>query len=104
MIVNKGFLKAILILLNVFYSIYFDYRVFRIFRIREQFPKAIKDESFWFLLLILLIIFNFIFEKRILKYQKTKISIILLCVNFLIILPIIYFTINELIIEGFYIL
>ncbi|SHK64023.1 hypothetical protein SAMN05444371_3116 [Epilithonimonas mollis] len=98
---NKGFQKVILILLNVFYSIYFDYRVFKTFRVREEFPKAIKDESFWFLLLILLIIFNFIFEKQILKHTKRKVSIILLFVNLIIILPIIYFTINELIIKGF---
>jgi len=101
MITNKVFLKVILISLNVIYSIYFDYRVFRTFKIREQFPKAVKDESFWFLVLILLIIFNFIFEKQFLEHTKRKISIILLFVNFIIVLPIIYFTINELIIEGF---
>jgi hypothetical protein len=94
-------LKIGLILFNIFYSFYFDYRVFKTFRVREEFPTAVKDESFWFLVLILLIIFNFIFEKQFLKHTKRKMSIILLFVNFIIVLPIIYFTINELIIEGF---
>lgn len=89
------FLKIGLILINIFFSIYFDYRVFKTFKFEEEFPKAVKAESFWFLLLILLIIFNFTFEKRILKYQKTKISVILLCINFLIILPILLLTIND---------
>ena len=89
-------LKISLIFINIFFSLFINYQVDRTFRIKEAFPTAVEVEKFWFLFLFGLMIFNFIYEKKILKHRKYKLAFILLLVDFLIILPIMYFTINEL--------
>ena len=44
---------------------------------------------------LVLIILNFRFEKKIFKHQNYYLSLSLIFVDFLILLPIIFFTINE---------
>ena len=92
---NLG-LKISLIALNLSYSIFISYRVDQTFRRTEKFPEAMVAEKFLFLILLILILFNFIFEKRILKNKKYQISFTLLILDFIMISPILYFTINEL--------
>jgi EamA domain-containing membrane protein RarD len=93
---KRKFLKTGLILCNLMYSFYVNYRVFKTFKIRESFPKAVETEKLWLFSLIALMIFNFIFEKKELLSNNYKLSILLVCLDLLVSLPLIFFTINEL--------
>ncbi len=88
-------MKTAWIFLNISLAIMINYKVLAVFKIIESFPKAVVSEQFWIYLLIFLIILNFIFEKQILKRQNYFLSLTLLVIDFLILSPIIFFTINE---------
>lgn len=88
-------MKIGLIFINIFLVIFINYKVFAVFKVIESFPKAFFAEQFWIYLLLILIILNFRFEKKIFKHQNYYLSLSLIFVDFLILLPIIFFTINE---------
>ena len=93
---RNRFLEIILILFNLFYAGFVTYRVNHTFWRVETFPQAVIVQKLLFIILILLIVSNFIYERKLLKHKTYKLAITLLCLDFLIILPVLYFTINEL--------
>ncbi|KQR94594.1 hypothetical protein ASG01_01550 [Chryseobacterium sp. Leaf180] len=93
---KKWLFSSILVLGNILFPLLFAVVIERAFRRWESFIKAFLHEIVWFLFLFLLMIFNFYYEKKVIGNRKFKLSFALLTVDFLIISPFIYFTLNEL--------
>lgn len=78
--------KIILILINILVIFFFEILFWQYFRVIESVTEAAKRKAFIFLIPVLLFVFNYYFEKHIVKSQKFILTKVLIAIDLIILL------------------
>lgn len=76
--------KIILILINILVIFFFIGLYWQYFRVIESVTEAAKRKAFMFLIPVLLFVFNYYFEKHIVKSQKFILTKVLITIDLVI--------------------
>lgn len=78
--------KLILIFINILVIFFFLMIIWQNFKVIESFTKVVERKFYLFLIPLLLFVFNYYFDKKVMKNQRLVLSKILLISDLIIIL------------------